>query len=223
MIANKLAPAVLVIFSLLVLGWAALRAQAAWHYFAAQSLTGQMYQADAITAAGIARANEHLERALQRFPAHPDYLDLAGYLKELQANQPGVVGDERSTLLESAAGDYRGALAARPRWPYGWANLLSVKDKLGEVDSEFNRALEKAVELGPWEPRVQLQVIRSGIKQWPLLNEDQRALVRANLADALLVQPREAFEVVRFYARPDLVCGESIDHAPIERWCGQVN
>ena len=205
-----------------VLAWSTLRATAAWDFFAAETITENMHKARTFTPAGIEAARARVDHALDRFPGRPDYLDLSGHLKELAAAQPGVVGAERRELLEGAAQDYRDALATRPLWPYTWVNLLSARDKLGQADAEFNVALEKAAETGPWEPRVQLQLIRSGVRYWDELKTPQRAVVRAKAADALRVQPREVFEIARFYGRPDLVCGTDSGQPQIERWCQNV-
>lgn len=206
-----------------VLAWAGLRADAAWHDFAARTIIGNVTRAAAIDPAGLDAAAARIDRALARFPRHPDYLDLAGQLKALRAGQPGVVGRERSEWLEAGAGDHRRALAERPVWPYSWAALLSVKDALGQADSEFVNAMYRATATGPWEPRVQLQVFRSGIRYWDELGSKERELIRRVSADALHVQPREAFEIARFYARPDLVCGVAPDQPQIERWCTSVS
>lgn len=215
----KTAPTVLVLACSAILGWAAVRSNAAWQFFAARTITENMHEAGAFTPAGLDAADTRLDRALARFPGNPDYLDLAGHLKELRASQPGVVGREQRELLESAARDHRRALATRPLWPYSWVNLLSAKDKLGEVDSEFNTAMKLAAETGPWEPRVQMQILRSGVRNWDELKSPERALVRAKMADALRVQPRAALELARFYARPDLVCGIDTGQPQIDRWC----
>ncbi len=206
-----------------VLGWAGLRADAAWHEFAARTIIGNVTRADAIDPAGLDAAAVRIDRALARFPRHADVLDLAGQLKTLRAGQPGVVGRERREWLEAAAGDHRRALAQRPIWPYSWAGLLSVKDALGQADSEFANAMYRATATGPWEPRVQSQVLRSGIRYWDELGTKEHELLRRVAADALRLQPREAFGIARFYARPDLVCGVVPDQPEIERWCSSVS
>ena len=212
---------VLVITCAVILGWAGLRANAAWHFLVAQTITDDMYEAGAFPPEGLDTAEKHLQRALARFPGNPDYLGLSGTLKELRASRPGVVGREYRALLESAARDYREALTVRPLWPYNWVNLLSVKDKLDQRDVEFNRAMQKSAETGPWEPSVQLQLIRSGVRHWDALQSPERTLVRDTVADALRVQPHEVFELARFYVRPDLVCGPKTRQPRIERWCEQ--
>lgn len=164
----------------------------------------------------------HLDSALRRFPGNPDYLDLAGRLNVLKAGQPSVVGAEYRQLLESAAEDFRQALASRPLWPYSWVNLLAVKDKLGQVDMEFNTALNRSAELGPWEPRVQLQVIDSGLRYWSNLGSVERLVVQQKVLDALKIQPRGIFALVKDYGRPDLVCGVENKQVQIKRWCDDV-
>jgi hypothetical protein len=216
------APTVLIILSLIVLGWASLRANAAWHFFAAQSIAEPLFEAGSGPLTAFTDAESRVNTALKRFPNNPDYLDFAGRLKILAASQPGVVGGERRDLLESAASDFRQALAVRPLWPYSWVNLLSAKDKLGQVDLEFNSALTRAAELGPWEPRVQLQVINSGLRYWDQLGLTERDLVQSKIIDALRVQPRETFVIVKDYGRPDLVCGVDTGQSQIENWCNNV-
>jgi hypothetical protein len=212
----------LVLLCLVILNWALLRSSAAWNFFAAQSITEQMHEAGAITPAAIANAQDRLDRALSRFPGHPDYLDLQGHLLELKANRPGVVGAEREALLEAAAARYRASLSARPLWPYGWARLLGVKDRLGQVDSEFKTAMHRAAETGPWEPRVQLQIIQSGLRHWDQLSRTERELLKSRSADAMKMRPREVFELARRYGRPDIVCPMAADQPQISRWCSKV-
>ena len=132
------------------------------------------------------------------------------------------MGAERRLLLESAADNFRQALNVRPLWPYSWVNLLSAKDKLGQADMEFNIALQNSAALGPWEPRVQLQVVDSGLRYWGKLGSTERELVQQKVLDALKMQPRKVFAIVKAYGRPDLVCGEKDTHRQIKKWCEAV-
>jgi len=141
----------------------------------------------------------------------------------LQSSRPGVMGAERRALLNSAAGHFRQALEVRPLWPYGWVNLLAVKDKLGEMDREFNSALRKSAELGPWESRVQLQVVESGLRFWGELGTAERGVVQQKVLDAFKVQPHEIFVIIKDYGRPDLVCDDHIlQHRQVSQWCETV-
>jgi hypothetical protein len=99
---------------------------------------------------------------------------------------------------------------------------LTVKDKPGQVDIEFNSALTRSAELGPWEPRVQLQVVDSGLRYWSRLGGAERLVVQQKVLDALKVQPRNVFAIVRDYGRADLVCGMENTYVQIKRWCDDV-
>ena len=216
---KKLLPATLIIACLVILVWALIRANAAWHYFAAQTIAEPLFESGGGAAAVVEASHEHINIALLRLPNNPDYLDFEGRLLILKSSQPGVMGGEQRALLEAAAENFRQALNVRPLWPYSWVNLLSAKDKLGQVDREFNQALNRSAELGPWEPRVQLLVLISGLRRWEKLGEQERGLVLGTLRGALKTQPREAFEIIRSYGRADLVCEDTAVHVPIARWC----
>lgn len=219
---QKITATALIIICLAILTWSGLRANAAWHFFAAQAIAEPLFEAGNADVAVFDETKIHINAALKRFPNNPDYLDFAGRLKILQVGQVGVMGAERRELLESAAGDFRQALTVRPLWPYSWVNLLSVKDKLGQVDGEFNMALTRCAELGPWEPRVQLQVVDSGLRYWSRLGGAERQLVQQKVLDALKVQPRNVFAIVKDYGRADLVCGKENAYVQIKRWCADV-
>ena len=221
-LATRILPMLAIVVLLVILAWAGMRANAAWHYLAARSYMSAMGNQVSVSQAGIDNATGRVNAALRHFPGNPDYLDLAGKLQELQASRPGVVGRSRRKSLEAAASYYRRALSVRPLWPYSWANLLAVKDALGVVDDEFKLALERSIVTGPLEPRVQLQVLTSGLNRWDQLGTRQRDMVRSKTLDALKTQPREVFKVVRSYGRPDLVCVEAVEYSQITRWCAQV-
>ena len=222
MVAKKLLPATLVIACLVILVWALVRANAAWHFIAAQAIAEPLFKTGGGSATAFESAESHVNTALRRFPGNPDFLDFAGGLLTLKASQPGVLGTEQRVLLESAATNFRQALTVRPLWPYTWANLLYTKDKLGQVDLEFTKALNRSAELGPWEPRVQMQVVESGLRNWSKLGSAERAVVQQKVLDALRKQPRGVFTVVKNYGRPDLICDVEGIRVQIRKWCAQV-
>jgi hypothetical protein len=223
LIINKLAPIALIVICLSVFAWALLRANAAWHFIAAQAIAEPLFATGAGSAAAFEASEARINTALRRFPGNPDYLDFAGRLLTLEASQPGVMGTEQHVLLESAATNFRQALTVRPLWPYTWVNLLSTKDQLGQVDLEFNMALNRSAELGPWEPRVQMQVVESGLRNWSKLGSAERAVVQQKVLDALRRQPRQVFTVVKNYGRPDLICDVEGTQVQIRKWCAQVS
>jgi len=204
---------------LVILAWAGVRAYGAWHFLAARSITTSMIETTGVSQSGINEATARIKLALKRFPANPEYLDLAGKLQSLQALQYGVPGKAQREALESSAEYYRKALKARPLWPYSWTGLLNAKEALGQIDPEFHLALAQSIKTGPREPYVQLQVIKSGLRHWGRLEKTEREMIRETIKDALASQPREVFEVVSSYQRPDLICDEDVDYRQIRNWC----
>lgn len=219
---RRIWPLLAIAFTLAVLTWAGFRVNAAWHFFAARSYVSNMIETGDVTQVLIDNANHRIALALRRFPRQPDYLDLAGRIQHLQASRPGVVGKIRRKSLETAADYYREALSVRPLWPYSWANLLGVKDALGEIDDEFKLALERSIQTGPWEHRVRNQVLTSGLRHWDKLAVRERDMVQNKIMDGLQAQPGKVFEIVRSFGRPDLICDDGSDYRQILQWCKTV-
>ncbi len=46
------------------------------------------------------------------------------------------------------------AVVLRPAWPYSWSDYARARSQYSLIDSEFEAALLRASQLGPWEPRV---------------------------------------------------------------------
>lgn len=199
--------------------WSVVRAHAAWSEARAWTVAGDMLASDRADAEDVDHARALLAPALARFPRHPVQLELDGQLLETRASLPGSVGRERTEALEEAALRYRQSLVTRPLWPHAWSLLLGVKSQLGQIDGEFRLALERTTTTGPEERRPQLQVIEAGLRHWSRLAGGERDLVRDTAQAALVVQPREVFELAQRYERPDLVCGAASHHAAIGRWC----
>jgi hypothetical protein len=220
-IGAKASAAALVIGCLAILFWAIVRANAAWHFMHAKASAEPLFETG-VADARLAAVETSLAAAMRFYRTNPDYLHFAGRVAVLRANQPGVVGAERKALLANAAASFRQALETRPLWPYSWAGLLSVKDAAGQLDGEFRVALQKSASLGPWEPAVQRTVMRSGLGRWERLAGHERQLVSKAVDDAMEVQPRAAFAVVREFGRPDLVCETESRHATVRRWCDMV-
>lgn len=66
------------------------------------------------------------------------------------------------------------AVIARPDWPYTWVQLAYVKLRLGEFDAEFDTALARGFELGPWRLDANRWLAEIGLRAWSSLNDDQR-------------------------------------------------
>lgn len=95
----------------------------------------------------------------------------------------------------------RQSLRARPTSPYSWAMLLFAKSEAGEIDGEYSRAMDNAVLLGPWEPAVQLVVVKAGIGHWRQIDEMQKDEVRQTLLRAMKRQSRNVMEIAHAYKK----------------------
>lgn len=85
---------------------------------------------------------------------------------------------QRLQVLREGLQAVRIALASNPVSPYLWTNLLLLKRGLGEYDAEFQHALHRAVELGPWEPTAQLAQADVGLSAWSFLSAEEQELVK---------------------------------------------
>ena len=94
----------------------------------------------------------------------------------------------------------------RPMWPYFWANLVVAKSEWGIFDQEFRKAVKRTVETGPWEPRIQLMLIRVDFIEQQRLDRRSRDRIDEMLKRALQVQPREVLSLASDLGQVIRVC-----------------
>lgn len=111
-------------------------------------------------------------------PLDPRAYTNTGKLYELKARKEARRGEQTAAAFEVAVNHYRRAVALRPAWPYGWADLAMVKLEQGRFDGELALAMERATTLGPWEPGVQLSIASRGLNAWDELPDNLRGIVR---------------------------------------------
>jgi hypothetical protein len=138
---------------------------------------------------------------------HPDLFDKRGQFYYWQALNLAEVGEERGELLSQASEQYREALKMRPLWPYFWANLVVAKAEWGIFDQEFRKAVRRTVETGPWEPRVQLMLIRVDFIEQHRLDRRSRERIEVMLQRALQVQPQAVISLATELSQMPRVCG----------------
>lgn len=153
---------------------------------------------------------EELDDARVLRDANPYLHEQIGRLYALRAN--GLAVHVAEGYLRQAATANRQALRLRPASPYTWAQLLAVKQRLGEVDdAEFSGALERATTLGPWERQVQQVVAFTGFSAWDALSAEERKRVLANVERGLKGQPRAILDAVQATGRSAALC-EMLGH-----------
>lgn len=143
----------------------------------------------------LMRGYQHIASARSLGGGHADAYDRQGQFLYWQAMNLAEDWDERNRLLDEASEQYREALKVRPTWPYFWANLVVARAERGIFDGEFRKAVRRTVETGPWEPRVQLQLIRVDFIEQQRLDLRSRERIDDLLKRALRTQPLQVFRL----------------------------
>ena len=149
--------------------------------------------------------------ALALAPNDPTLIEHLGTALELRATASPPGNEMRRLSLAAALVYFRRAAALRPGSPYTWANILLAKYRLGQIDDEFSSAMRNALELGPWEPAVQLIVADAALGAWDKLDSGLRARANENLRRAAVRQADGLARIANDRRRIDLVCALSLD------------
>jgi hypothetical protein len=153
----------------------------------------------------IRRAAKYFSDSRDYVPDNPWAIEGLGAL-DLAKMRASRIPREALAYARDARARARQALLLRPTSPFLWANLALTKLYLDEIDGELLSALRHADELGPWEPTVQQTVLFVGLAAWQDLDPGmQQTLVRA-IERGASRNAGKMFEIVKSYARFDLVC-----------------
>jgi hypothetical protein len=98
---------------------------------------------------------EDLRQAVVQVPDDPTARELLAVSTAAATNDPNELTEVRDQLLK--------VIEERPGSGYTWANLASVKYRLGETDQVFEKSLVNAVKLAPHEAEVQRSVVDYGL------------------------------------------------------------
>jgi len=143
---------------------------------------------------------ESILRADELMPGNPRYLDSLGWLEQTKLDQlaDDLDIDQIGAHARAAEGYYRGAVAARPTWPYYWGSLAMEEYRRGNYDTaEYSVALVNAARFGPWKNDTQRLVADLGSDTLEFLSpRAQRGFLR-NLERGLTRQPDAMLEIVR--------------------------
>lgn len=146
------------------------------------------------TVEASARARQRFERAIELDGGNPDHHE---YLARWY---------EHAGAYRQALSHFRTALEARPAWPYAWADVARVKLRLGELDGEFDSAVQRAARLGPWERGVQLATAEIAFQAEHRLAPETRRAALGLTSNALKRNQREVAELAVRRGRLDLLC-----------------
>ncbi len=161
------------------------------------------------------QVRELVHAALDWTPEDPRLLQLAGRLYEWGA----LIGQAREERSDQALRYYRASLSRRPTWPYAWAELAAAKARFGQIDAEFQRAFARALETGPWEPEVQLNIARAGFLAFRQLNRANRAALARTIQRMSSRQLPELVRIARESGSLWIVCALRGDQPIVQRAC----
>ncbi|MCY1524480.1 hypothetical protein D9M68_594130 [compost metagenome] len=155
-------------------------------------------------------AHNAAQRAIRLYPvADGDRLDRLGRIHSWKQFRQPYADPAAQHSRRAALDAYRAATVARPTWPYTWARLAHSKLYLQEFDDEFDQAMVRAFQLGPWRIGVNRELAEIGLSAWPQLNEAQRQATLESARRSLSFGNAEAqhlLEVAQRTGRLRLLC-----------------
>ena len=141
--------------------------------------------------------SERLVHAAMRAPDDPSVHELLGLMA--MSNR----GPEYASL---AGVHFRRSLELRPGSAYTWANLASVKYRIGDTGREFETALIHAARLGPYEPEVQATVANFGLAVWPEASPELKSAVEQMVRAGMRRSPPEMLQIAQRRGRLASAC-----------------
>ncbi|MGK0298271.1 MAG: hypothetical protein ACI9XC_001890 [Gammaproteobacteria bacterium] len=167
-------------------------------------------------------AYDRVSKAIDQDPLNPELLTLMANVQEwkIYLDKDDV---ENNHYLSLALKNYRTAAEIRPAWPYTWSHISLVKLRMGEVDQEFQQAIEIATKTGPWEPRVQQIIAEVGLSAWQRLNTGMREKIVRNINRGITIQPIPMLNILKKYGQLNMVCYQKKKNPFITNFCEKEN
>ena len=135
-------------------------------------------------------------RTVKQSPENPRFLGQLAGVYDVQNGK----GAEQAVIL------YRQLIRKKPAWPYYRANLALAKARVGELDREFEIALEQAVLTGPWEKDVLERVATLGFVYQDWLNPRTNTLISKNLKRWVTLYTWDALKAAAQYGEITKAC-----------------
>lgn len=169
----------------------------------------------------IAVAKRAAERALAFYPgSNGDYYDRLGQVEEWQAVGTRYGEAAAQPARQAALEAYRRAVEIRPDWPYSWVQLATIKLRMLEFDEEFDAALSRSFETGPWLIAINSRLAEIGLVAWSRLDEAQQEQTLESARRTAEFSDESAqllVEVASDIGRADLLCQALPEELRIKR------
>jgi hypothetical protein len=146
--------------------------------------------------------------------------ELRARMQVLLARQSKVAAD-RVHLYRAARDHLRAAAVLRPSSPYVWSELAEAKARAGSFDGEFRQAFERALALGPQEPRVLRQLLGVALRDPDRLGSSLDAEIDALVRHYGYHDAARLFELASRYHRAGWLCARADLNTGTARICAQ--
>lgn len=101
-----------------------------------------------------------------------------------------VTDEDSQPPLTSALNAFTQDHQLRPTWPYPLLEMISIKMRLQETDTEFDQWVETFIETAQWRGDLLSQFVIESLSHWAALNARQRSIVYRTTAQALNMDRR---------------------------------
>ncbi|WP_299734701.1 hypothetical protein [uncultured Endozoicomonas sp.] len=91
------------------------------------------------------------DNALDKMPNSPELMEMRARVLNWGV-QKGWAISETEEPMELAA--WQQSILQRPAWPYSWSSYAQARSQRSLIDKQFEAALFRADQLGPWEQAV---------------------------------------------------------------------
>ena len=165
-------------------------------------------------------AHAALTKAVRLQPSNPNTLADVGRLYDWKVIG-GVTTWESPPSAGASLSYYRSAIREQPTWPHYWVNLALAKYRAGQLDDEFNFAIQRAAEFGPWLGSIQFGLVDVGTAAWRELPRENREIVLEALQRGLQGSKDSYFlRLVEQRRWVSYVCRKFRDENPkLDRYC----
>lgn len=159
--------------------------------------------------------DERLKHAIDLSSHDPIHHERLGQLYLWELATQDIDELRRQELHDMGLNQARTAVAMQPGWATSWLRLLVWKSSKGELDKEFEAALDRATTLGTWQVLINHTILTAVLPVWENLNAVTQGKVLMAGKRALSQSPLTTLHVLQAHHRLADVCQLVDGHDPI--------
>lgn len=169
----------------------------------------------------IGEVEQLVRRAITLDPGNPEHHDRLSqlHLWSMAASvgqSEAAIGD----IVAKGIAEARLSIAGQPGNPIAWARLLVWKAGAGQLDREFEVALERTTTLGRWHVAIHGTVLNALLPRWARLGSHDRDILLDTGVRGLRQAPSRALKLLQRYGRLEDVCLRLVDEPQQwEKYC----